>query len=622
MIASVSILGLGGFRRHSRDLSSTFERLSSGLRINRASDDAAGQALSDGLINQSRATRQGIRNINDGISIFNTADAALEALSSIVGRQRELATQAANDSYTALQRAALDTEADELAGEYNRIVQSASFNGKNLFGESFAVLNLQAGNSHIRMVGADPTITFTSTTGTGTFQTGLTLPTGLNPQVVASADINGDGKMDLVSADAASNQLSMFLGNGDGTFQAAAMLAVSAGPRSIVTADINGDGKLDLVSASTTAGQLNILLGNGNGTFQAATTLTPGSGARAVTAVDVNGDGKLDLISADPSANRLSVFLGNGNGTFQAATAWATGTAPYHVISVDVNGDGKLDLVSTSNVSSQVNVLLGNGNGTFQAATTLATGPNPHRVAAADVNNDGRIDLVSADSGSNQLSIFLGNGDGTFQVATTLAAGNSVEQVISVDINGDGNIDLVSTSAPLNQLRIFWGNGNGSFKAPTTLTATSAFGVVSADVNGDGVIDLVSADNLSHKLTVLIQNTSTSTTSSLLQSTMDLTSVSGAQNSLVYLSAVSTAIDAARGTVGASLSRLEIALSNLSSTTDLLETAARKILDIDIADEVAKLVRLQVVQQSSTAVLAQVRRLQPQMVTQLLQESG
>jgi flagellin len=113
-------------------LTATFERLASGQRINRASDDAAGLAISDSLKSQARVYTQGIKNLNDGLSLLNIADSVIEQLSGITTRLTELAAQAAKGSYSHVQRKALDAEAQALSDEYFRIKQSATFNRLSL----------------------------------------------------------------------------------------------------------------------------------------------------------------------------------------------------------------------------------------------------------------------------------------------------------------------------------------------------------------------------------------------------------------------------------------------------------------------------------------------------------
>src|SRR5207244_170070 len=120
---------------------------------------------------------------------------------------------------------------------------------------------------------------------------------GTNPIFVAVSDLNGDGKPDMVVANANSNDISVFLGNGDGTFRPRGRYSVTAGPKSVVLADFNGDGNLDIAVA---CGYLTIslLLGNGDGTFRPAINIA-GVDAYSLAAADFNADGKLDLAEVD-----------------------------------------------------------------------------------------------------------------------------------------------------------------------------------------------------------------------------------------------------------------------------------------------------------------------------------
>lgn len=127
-----------------QELARSFERLSSGLRINRASDDAAGLAIADSLRSDRRVLLQGMRNLNDGISLISIAESAVTELKSIVLRVQELAGQAASGTYSTEQRIAMDNEAQALVEEFNRITETTDFNGINLF--SNQTIAIQAGN--------------------------------------------------------------------------------------------------------------------------------------------------------------------------------------------------------------------------------------------------------------------------------------------------------------------------------------------------------------------------------------------------------------------------------------------------------------------------------------------
>src|SRR5216683_146256 len=221
--------------------------------------------------------------------------------------------------------------------------------------------------------------------------------TGSRSQAVAAADLNGDGKLDLVVGNLDSATVSVFLGDGTGSFKAHVDFATGLYPNSLAIRDFNGDGKPDLALANG-SGTVSILLGNGDGTFQSQVTYPVGRQPISVAVADLNGDGQLDLAVADFTDGFVSVLLGNGDGTFQPSVEYPTGRVPSTIIIGDFNGDGKLD-VATSNFApggytvppGYINILLGNGDGTFQAPVAFVAGPNPDTVVVADLNNDGAL---------------------------------------------------------------------------------------------------------------------------------------------------------------------------------------------------------------------------------------
>jgi hypothetical protein len=239
--------------------------------------------------------------------------------------------------------------------------------------------------------------------------------TGATLHSVAIGDFNGDGKLDVATETGGNffTVLQVFLGNGDGTFQPATSFSTNFRPLSLATGDVNGDGKLDLVAGTgagaPTLADVEVFLGNGNGTFQTHIITAPGSFVQSLAIGDLTGDGKPDLVV--PGA----VLPGNGNGTFQPGVGFATGTGPAAVAIGDLNGDGKLDVVTSNVGSNDVSVVLGNGNGTFQPMAAFAVGAFPDFVAIGDLNGDGKPDIVTANLNSNNVSVLLGNGNGTFQ---------------------------------------------------------------------------------------------------------------------------------------------------------------------------------------------------------------
>lgn len=220
------------------------------------------------------------------------------------------------------------------------------------FGDSTGTMNLGGGNGDFRAA------------------TPVPLPSGFYVQAVA--DFNGDGKPDLLATNCSSaggtcDSLDVFLGNGDGTFQATSVSTTAALPY-LVAADLNGDGKADVVGISN--GTLFVYLSKGDGTFTSGASYNfSSSGALAVG--DFNSDGKIDvLISTDGdflSEGQMIVFLGNGDGTFQSAKVGPGGYTTGSIVVADFNGDGKSDLAMSQcgYIAGCVDVaVLGNGDGT------------------------------------------------------------------------------------------------------------------------------------------------------------------------------------------------------------------------------------------------------------------
>jgi hypothetical protein len=285
--------------------------------------------------------------------------------------------------------------------------------------------------------------------GDGTFGPTVRLKTQYFPGALV-ADLNQDGIPDLVVSGGFQNNpfgppvISTFLGNGNKTFQAPVIYPTSLYLDGAVIADFNGDGKLDLATADTDINRTLVFPGNGDGTFNRPIT-TSGFAAAVVAAGDFDNDGKLDLAyTTDGGFSIVWVTLGNGDGTFQAPITIDSEVA-YNfspLVVADFNGDGILDLVISGLGTGGygVSVLLGKGDGTFQPPMIFYNASSVIVTAAADLNNDGKLDLIGYTSNS-YFAYLLGNGDGTFQSANLIYRYGILSPIVA-DFDNDGRLDF------------------------------------------------------------------------------------------------------------------------------------------------------------------------------------
>jgi uncharacterized protein (TIGR03437 family) len=325
--------------------------------------------------------------------------------------------------------------------------------------------------------------------------------------------------------------LSVFLGKGDGTFQSLppyslARTSGSLRPAFAAAADLNGDGRADVVAVSQSPDVVAVALGKGDGTFLPATFFTPGKNSKMAAIGDLNGDGRPDIVVANAGGDAntdpgsLSIFLSSGGGNFQTPRTVAAGSHPVWVAIRDLNGDGKPDLV-VSNFGSNldkdaggIEVLLGNGDGTFKAPVLYPAGFYPASLTVADVDLDGKPDIIAATNNQNfigRVAVLLGHSDGTFGAATLLTASQPIANIAVGDFNGDGKPDLiVANCCGETDMTYFLGNGDGTFGPETTFNGgASPSYVATADFNGDGKPDLVMANALGPRgfITVLLNAT-------------------------------------------------------------------------------------------------------------------
>ncbi len=354
------------------------------------------------------------------------------------------------------------------------------------------------------------------------------------PSGIATADVNGDGKADLVVVASGTGSnfqgagVYVLLGHGDGTFAAAVEYTAMSVPDGLTVDDVNGDGKLDLVVVGTdnsTAGTggMQVLLGNGDGTFQTAVASGGVNHVDELATGDFNGDNKKDVVLSGGQ-----ILLGNGDGTFAAPAftlkvAAVVGGASVTPVVGDFNNDGKLDIAINANKNNLISIFLGSGDGTFTSGASYAGIYGTSELSASDLDGDGNLDLIVgiANSGiygpdmnaGGTFQVLMGNGDGTFQSAPALldsvfSLSGGIPTFATGDFNGDGKLDImgVSTFSGTQGLVFLAGDGGGHFAAPAISPEQMPSLVAAGDMNGDGKLDAVYADSNANSVAVALGN--------------------------------------------------------------------------------------------------------------------
>jgi hypothetical protein len=350
-------------------------------------------------------------------------------------------------------------------------------------------------------------------------------------ETIIAADVNGDGKLDLIVGETAhgyiGNSMMIFTNNGSGIFGSNAVVNLSSQPMQVLAADIDHSGKPALIAAcspgTSTNGSVVVFTNNGSGTYALKATYPLDAWPFAITAADLYGNGQTDLITANMGwSNNVPIFAGsatiltnNGEGEFAESEEFYAGPEPGSVITADVNGDGKTDII-TGDSFPTVLIFTNNGFGAFGSNAVLNTGFPGERPVAVDINGDGKPDLICANEHTNTLTIFRNNGAGGFGWNSTLNLGAGLYfSFVVADINGDGAPDLLIANGydsygnvTTGTLTIFTNNGTGTFGYNTTIPVVSQpFVALAADLNGSGKLDVVleSVDYFAQSVEILTQ---------------------------------------------------------------------------------------------------------------------
>jgi hypothetical protein len=344
----------------------------------------------------------------------------------------------------------------------------------------------------------------------GCYGCGNITPTEFSDGVVA-ADFTGNGLADIIalstvqpSASATPSNIKTYLATAPGAYASPVFTADGFNPLYLSSADLNGDGLMDVVTASYDDGALAVFFNNKNspGTFNPALVLnSPGASQLAIA--DMNGDGIADIVSADFN---VSLFVQTSPGTFAAPISLYSGGANWVALG-DLNGDGAVDVALTDSVG--VKVLMHTGapsSTTFAAPVTVFTqSPNSNVVggniiAIADVDGDGLNDLIITDPGptggmATGVYVLIQNpaAHGSFLAAVSyaIATQDRPQSILLRDLQGTGKLDIVIGGQKFVTVLLHDPVNPGKFLTAGIYPASGANEIAVADVNGDGKLDIV-----------------------------------------------------------------------------------------------------------------------------------
>jgi hypothetical protein len=356
------------------------------------------------------------------------------------------------------------------------------------------------------------------------FGAAVTYATAINASSIAIGDLDGDGALDLAVANYGDNQamngsVSVLLNRGNGTFAPATSFDVFASPQSIALADLDGDGRTDVIVSNTSGNDVITLRNTGKGTLGPPVSYAAGRYPQAVAASDMNGDGKPDVLVVS-DAGTLNVLKNLGGGTLAGPVSYSTGGQASFLAVGDLNGDGKDDVAMSNSgnggAPGNLGVRLNLGDGTLSGISSfgLDTPFYARSVAIGDMNGDGHPDLVvggwwSSDQGiQGRVDVFSNDGKASFTAPASYAA-TSTEPVALVvaDFDRDGAPDVAAASYQMtgqSAAILMRDTGVGLGPAVSYPAGTFAQAVAAGDLDRDGWIDLVIVDSSPGGVSVLL----------------------------------------------------------------------------------------------------------------------
>jgi len=582
-------------------LNTSLQRLSSGLRINSAKDDAAGLAITERFTSQIRGLNQAQRNANDGISLAQTAEGDLAQITNNLQRIRELAVQSANATNSASDREALQLEVSQLVSEIDRVASTSAFNGVNLLDGSFTSQDFQVGAN------AGETVQIASISSSRTSvlgQNSVAAFTGNTAGITANGLSSGDLTINTVDIAAGGNITADALEIANAiTASSDSVTATATNTQTIGFAAITGD---VADPTDTNLGSFSAVLAEGAGVSTASFSID-GQEVFSGTSSGVDDAG---LISGSDIDGALSVFDGNADGNFTlngvdysyVGTA-ASGGANLTISRLD-GEDMTVELTSTN--ATDVN---GFANQIERAAATVVTNGTP----AVPVNY-----TLSLDGQGLDLSPYYdGGADITISQADLVGAINSVSG-FSAATNG-ASIDITKTDG--SNFTITQGGTDTTVdnEGLTGITATETRRGAISSITSTGEDLVIGGNNVGYAgLSGQAATTTAVITGGTGVGSIDISGAPGAQAAIETADRALGTINTSRASLGAIQNRFESVVSSIQTTSENLSAARSRIRDTDFAEETAALTRSQILQQAGVSILSQANSL-PQNVLALLQ---
>ncbi len=624
------------------------ERLSSGMRINRAGDDAAGLAISEKMRGQIRGLKQAQRNAQDGISLIQTAEGALNETHAILQRMRELAVQASNDTTTDADRTEIQKEVDQLRDEIDRIANTTEFNTKKMLDGSLEKASAAKGTK-MESVVLDGTATQGTNTADLAIASSVNIVTGVNDQLNLTVD-GANAQITIAQGQYSRAELVDAVNSAIG----------SSALAGTVTAELGSDNKLVLRSASEGSGSTVAVAAGPN---DARHTLGFTDAVTSGTAVSDNisgGVGKatettVALTVGDRTVDNVDLteygyVAGAGNFKNNAATRDALQAAfddtfGAGAVTVEISGN---TLTLASDVGN-VGVAAGTNNGITGATLTSATDFNAGTLTTGDaVDGVDSVETAAASTtlislgdgkGNNlglrvgnqvNISVLVGGSESTSTLAVTAsttlndlatAIRDTIGGAASVSIDGDGKIQVTGQQGEAYSVSNLTLSAQVSASDDTEIAGNfgnvvSAFSETQAasDLKTDRSLSFHIGANEDQTMNVDINEMSVQ---SLMLSSIDLTTAEGAETATTVINNAIETVSAERSKLGAFQSRLEHSISNLGTSAENLQAAESRIRDLDMAEEIMAFTKNNILQQAATAMLAQAN-MAPQSVLQLL----